>query len=222
MIGLKKDKPTTVVGFMQLATDLIFWVAFVVFVIGVWDTSGNSADRLISLLSNEQSIGGIDVTPLSVIYGILGFAALVVATGWIRQWVDRRWFRQLGMDRGARDALVTLLGYIGFIVAALLGLRLAGIDLSGFAFVAGALAVGIGFGLQAITSNFVSGLILLLERPIKTGDFVTVGDIEGFIRRVRIRATEIETLDDQNVLVPNSELVSGRVTNWVFRDPGAG
>jgi uncharacterized protein YndB with AHSA1/START domain len=72
--------------------------------------------------------------------------------------------------------------------------------------------------MQEIASNFVSGLILLFERPIRAGDFVTVGDIQGFVRSIRIRATEIETLDNQNVLVPNSELVSGRVTNWVLRD----
>ena len=80
------------------------------------------------------------------------------------------------------------------------------------------LAVGIGFGMQEIAGNFVSGLILLFERPIRAGDFVTVGEIQGFVRSIRIRATEIETLDNQNVLVPNSELVSGRVTNWVLRD----
>ena len=72
--------------------------------------------------------------------------------------------------------------------------------------------------MQEIASNFVSGLILLFERPIRAGDFVTVGETQGFVRRIRIRATEIETLDNQNVLVPNSELVSGRVTNWVLRD----
>jgi uncharacterized protein YndB with AHSA1/START domain len=95
---------------------------------------------------------------------------------------------------------------------------MAEVDLTGIALISGALALGIGFGMQEIASNFVSGLILLFERPIRAGDFVTVGETNGFVRRIRIRATEIETLDNQNVLVPNSELVSGRVTNWVLRD----
>jgi uncharacterized protein YndB with AHSA1/START domain len=114
---------------------------------------------------------------------------------------------------------VTLFGYVGVVIAILIGLNVAGIDLTGLAWFVTALGLGIGFGLQAIASNFVSGLILLFERPIKAGDFVTVAGTEGFVRRVRIRATDIETLDNQNVLVPNSELVSGRVTNWVFRNP---
>ncbi|MEM7279250.1 MAG: mechanosensitive ion channel domain-containing protein [Pseudomonadota bacterium] len=217
-MGLSKDKPNSILGFMQLATDLILWLAFIVFIVGVWDSQGSTVDNLKELITDGAEIGNVNLNISNIIAGIIGFVSVVVVTGWIRRWVDRRWFRHLGMDRGARDALVTLLGYVGFVLALLLGLSLANISLSGLTFVASALAVGIGFGLQAITSNFVSGLILLLERPIKAGDFVSVGDTEGFIRQVRIRATEIETLDDQNVMVPNSELISGRVTNWVLRD----
>ena len=80
-------------------------------------------------------------------------------------------------------------------------------------------SLGIVFGLQSIANNFVSGIILLFERPIKAGDFVTVGDVEGFVKKISIRATEIETLDNQDMLVPNSELISGRVTNWVLHNP---
>ncbi len=218
-LGVDKDRSSSALGFLQLATDVIFWSVFIVFVIGVWDTSDNAVSSISRLFAEGGSIGKVELRPLDIFAGIIGFAGLLVLTNWIRRWIDRRWFHHLGLDRGARDALVTLIGYVGFVVAALFGLSLADIDLSGLGFVAAALTVGIGFGLQAITSNFVSGLILLLERPIKAGDFVTVGNIEGFIRQIRIRATEIETLDDQNVLVPNSELVSSHVTNWVLRDP---
>jgi len=104
------------------------------------------------------------------------------------------------------------------VVAVLVALAMAEVNLTGLALVSGALALGIGFGMQEIANNFISGLILLFERPIRAGDFVTVGEVQGFVRSIRIRATEIETLDNQNVLVPNSELVSGRVINWVLRD----
>lgn len=209
----------TTLGFMQLVTDVMLWLGFTVYLIYVWDSSGNTLDQLSELVMEGKRIGNVELVPVQIVVGILVFAALIVLVGWIKRWVDRRWLRHMALDRGARDALVTLFGYIGFIAATVIGLNLAGIDLTGLAIVGGALALGIGFGLQAIASNFVSGLILLFERPIKAGDFVTVGGTEGFVRRIRIRATEIETLDNQNVLVPNSELVSGRVTNWVFRNP---
>lgn len=206
-------------GLMQLSADVIIWLGLLVYLIYVWDSSGVQLDQLRSLAVDGREIGEIKLVPLQLVYGILSFSALIALTGWVKRLIDKRWLRHMNMDRGARDAMVTLSGYIGFILAILIGLNVAGINLSGLAWVGGGLAIGIGFGLQAIASNFVSGIILLFERPIKAGDFVTVGDTEGFVRRIRIRATDIETLDNQNVLVPNSELVSGRVTNWVLRNP---
>ncbi|MFK8054037.1 MAG: mechanosensitive ion channel domain-containing protein [Woeseiaceae bacterium] len=206
-------------GLLQLSADVIIWLGFLVYLIYVWDSSGVQLDQLRSLAVDGREIGEIKLVPLQLVYGILSFSLLIALTGWVKRLIDKRWLRHMNMDRGARDAMVTLSGYIGFIFAILIGLNVAGINLGGLAWVGGGLAIGIGFGFQAIANNFVSGLILLFERPIKAGDFVTVGDTEGFVRRIRIRATDIETLDNQNVLVPNSELVSGRVTNWVLRSP---
>ncbi|MEM1437522.1 MAG: mechanosensitive ion channel domain-containing protein [Pseudomonadota bacterium] len=206
-------------GIMQLTADIIIWFGFAVYLVYVWDSSGVTLDQITKLIMEGDTIGGIELQPLRIAIGLLTFAVLIALTGWIKRLIDKRWLRHMNMDRGARDAIVTLSGYIGFVVAVLIALNAAEINLAGLAIVGGALALGIGFGLQAIASNFVSGLILLFERPIKAGDFVTVGGVEGFVRRIRIRATDIETLDNQNVLVPNSELVSGHVTNWVLRNP---
>ena len=219
LLGAAERESRTSFGFIQLVIDLFLWIAFVVYVIYVWDSSGNTLDRLEYRIFEGWEIGQLELVPSEIVKGILILTALIVVTGWIKRWIDRRWLRHMALDRGARDALVTLFGYVGVVIAILIGLNVAGIDLTGLAWFVTALGLGIGFGLQAIASNFVSGLILLFERPIKAGDFVTVGGTEGFVRRVRIRATDIETLDNQNVLVPNSELVSGRVTNWVFRNP---
>lgn len=218
-LGVGKEGSRSGLGILQLIADLVLWLSFVVYLIYVWDESGTTLDSLIDLIKLGDTVGNIRLVPKDIIGGILLFAGLIVLIGWIKRWVDRRWLQHIVSERGARDAITTLIGYIGFVIAVLLGLVYGGVNLGGLALVSGALALGIGFGMQDIANNFVSGIILLFERPIKAGDFVSVGDIEGFVRRIRLRATEIETQDNQNVLVPNSELVSGRVTNWVLRDP---
>jgi small-conductance mechanosensitive channel/uncharacterized protein YndB with AHSA1/START domain len=217
-LGITGKGSGTGIGFMQLVVDLVLWVAAIVYLINVWDNTGSTLGRLQLIILDGWDIGGVSLVPKNILGGILLFAVLVVIIGWIKRWIDRRWLKRIVIEHGARDAILTLFGYISFVIAVLISLKAASVDLTGLAIVSGALALGLGFGLQGIANNFVSGLILLFERPIRAGDFVSVGDVEGYVRSIRIRATEIETLDNQNVLVPNSELVSGRVTNWVLRD----
>jgi small-conductance mechanosensitive channel len=122
------------------------------------------------------------------------------------------------IDTGVRNSVSTVLGYAGIVLAALLGISAAGFDLSSLALVAGALSLGIGFGLQTIVQNFVSGLILLVERPFKVGDWIVNGPVEGFVRRISVRATEIETFQNQSIIVPNSQLINAAVGNWTLRN----
>ena len=122
------------------------------------------------------------------------------------------------LDTGLRNSIATSVGYIGFIIAVSLALGYLGLSFEKLAIVAGALSVGIGFGLQSIVNNFVSGLILLWERAIRVGDWVVVGDEQGYVRRINVRSTEIETFDRATMIVPNSNLVSGVVKNWVRND----
>jgi potassium efflux system protein len=217
-LGMTDKATRTGLGFMQLAIDLLVWLTFIVFIIYVWDDSGTTLESLYERITGGVSIGELKLVPIKIISGILLFIALLIVIGWIKRWIDRRWLQQIVIDRGAREALITIFGYVGFVAAVLIGLTQAGVDLTGLGWVTGGLAIGLGFGMQEIANNFVSGLILLFERPIRTGDFVSVGEVEGFVRNISIRATEIETMDNQNVLVPNSELISGRVTNWVLRN----
>jgi small-conductance mechanosensitive channel len=163
-------------------------------------------------------VGSLDIVPARIFLALISFGALVAVNSWLKKSLDRDWLAKTKIDRGTREAIVIIIGYSGFAVAVLVGLGVAGMDFTNLAIVAGALSVGIGFGLQNIVNNFVSGLILLFERPVKRGDWIVVGNTEGYVKRIRIRSTQIETFDHADVIVPNSELISGQVTNWMLTD----
>jgi small-conductance mechanosensitive channel len=150
-------------------------------------------------------------------------SALVAASFWVSARVQalmrRRLFPRLHLDAGLEFSTLRFAHYAVISLGLLVGLKVLSVDLTGLAVVAGILSVGIGFGLQNVASNFISGVILLIERPITVGDHVTVGDTDGEIRAINMRSTEIVTLDNITVIVPNSEFVSGRVVNWSHGDP---
>jgi len=218
-MGMRQDERSAELGWLYMVISITLWIGFGWFLIWLWDPTDNAIPWLRELTLQGIDIGGKKLVPRNVFIGVTVFGVIIAITAWLKARLHRRWLRDMGMDRHAREALVTVSGYAGFAVALIVGLTLAGVSFAGMALVFGALSVGIGFGLQNIVNNFVSGLILLFERPIKPGDYVTIGEIEGIVKEVRTRATEVETLDRKNVLVPNSELVSNQVTNWVLRDP---
>lgn len=172
---------------------------------------------LYRLLTDIQ-IGGITISLMGILIGVLLFAFGLVATRWFQRWLDGSVMARGRVDTGVRNSIKTGIGYLGVALAGLLGISAAGIDLSSLALVAGALSLGIGFGLQNIVSNFVSGLILLVERPFKVGDWVVTGSTEGFVKKISVRATEIETFNRQSIIVPNADLINASVGNWTHRN----
>lgn len=158
-------------------------------------------------------IGTVTISIADILAGIAVFFAILWATRAIQTSAEERIFPQTKLDEGIKHSFRTLIGYAGVVIAGLAAVGAVGADLSSLAIVAGALSVGIGFGLQSIVSNFVSGLILLFERPIKVGDWIVVSSGQGYVKRISVRSTEIETFDRSSVIVPNSELITGTVTN---------
>jgi potassium-dependent mechanosensitive channel len=163
-------------------------------------------------------VGDVTISPFSIFIAIALFALAFGMFHAVLQWVDSKLFSHLNFDVGLRNSIRTSLGYFNFLVAAGLALSYLGLNFEKLAIIAGALSVGIGFGLQSIVNNFVSGLILLWERAVRVGDWIVVGGDQGYVRRINVRATEIETFDRAQVIIPNSSLVTGVVTNLVRND----
>jgi potassium-dependent mechanosensitive channel len=163
-------------------------------------------------------IGDTQVSLAALFASIVVFALGYFAAKFFQQWLDTQILKPAGLSGGLRDSIRTGVGYVGVAAAALFALSYAGFSLSNLAIVAGAFSVGIGFGLQSVVNNFVSGLILLAERPIKIGDLVVAGGEEGYVRKISVRSTEIETFDGANVLIPNSFFISEKVKNWTLRN----
>ena len=167
-------------------------------------------------LSNGLTIGKTTLKPVSVAYAVLAFLLVWAVMQAFQNWLVNTYLPKTELDAGARNSISTVTRYLGIITAVLWGLTALGIGLERLALVVSALSVGIGFGLQAITQNFVSGLILLAERPVKIGDWVKLGDQEGDIKRISVRSTEIQVGDKSTLIVPNSELITKTIRNMTM------
>jgi small-conductance mechanosensitive channel len=158
-------------------------------------------------------LGLVSISPGAVLGGLILFLVGLAITRGVRRWFEVRYLPKTALDVGVRTSLATGVTYLGGLVAVLVAFAYLGLSVAQIALFASALSVGIGFGLQAIISNFVSGLILLAERPVRVGDWIAIGDLEGDVRKISIRATEIEMSDHSRLIVPNSDLVSKTVRN---------
>ena len=184
-----------------------------------WGVSLNNFEGQSSLLRGELQIGSFTIAFSQILYSIIAFLIVYYFFKLARWFLRERIFTIMRLSVSASEAVLAILGYMGFTFAILAALNALGVQWENLAIIAGALSVGIGFGLQTIISNFVSGLILLFERPVRVGDWVILGNgLEGHIKNVNMRSTEIMTLERSSVLIPNSNLLSDTITNWTLHD----
>ena len=159
------------------------------------------------------SLGTLTINPTSIFNAMLVLVIGFAIVRLIKRWLGTQLLPKTTLDVGMQMSIVTLLGYVGGVLVFVLVLGALKVDVQSIAWVASALSVGIGFGLQAIVQNFISGLILLAERPVKVGDWVSISGVEGDVRRINVRATEIQQGDRSVVIVPNSQLITQNVRN---------
>ncbi|MDE2562202.1 MAG: mechanosensitive ion channel family protein [Sphingomonadales bacterium] len=205
-----------VLHFVPMASGLVLTLGVALLVALIWGYRVQEVSDAIVALRTGVKFGNInlsagDVLKFAVVFG-LGF----MLTRWLQGFLRVAILPEFGMDQGAQSALVTALGYAGILLAALVAIASTGLDLTSLAFVAGALSVGIGFGLQSVVENFTSGILLLIERPVREGDWIVVGNNEGIVRKIAVRSTRIETFDGHYIIVPNSQLISSAVKNVTF------
>lgn len=196
---------------------LLFLIAFMLIAPGL-GLPREEMSRWFGHIISGFTIGGVTISLADIALAILVFAATMLVTRAIRNTLTKRVLPQTNIDLGVRNSLGTGVSYLGVAIGLIMATGVLGLQLSNLAIVAGALSVGIGFGLQNIVNNFVSGLILLVERPLKVGDWVVIGSQQGTVRRISVRATEIETFDRAELIVPNSEVISGVLVNWTHRN----
>ncbi|WP_333992532.1 DUF3772 domain-containing protein [Burkholderia orbicola] len=205
------DQARTVLS--GFGTSLLMLIAAIALVTGGFGTTpGDLLDSAVAMIGSQR-LQSLNIMPDRILNAVIGFAIGLYLLRSLRRWLDGEFMPALGMDTGMRVSLITLFTNVGYVLLVLMTLGLLGVRWNNLAWIVSALSVGIGFGLQEIVKNFVSGLILLTERPVKVGDMVSIAGVEGDIRRINVRATEIQLSDRSTVIVPNSQLISQNVRN---------
>lgn len=164
-------------------------------------------------------IGENPVSLRSLLELIISFMVVLIVSRAFTNFLKERLLVRLGIDEGNREAISVIIRYLIVALGVIIAIQGIGFNLASFAVVAGGLGVGIGFGIQDLTTNFVSGLTLLLDRPVKVGDFVELEGLMGIVKKISIRSTIITTNDDSSVIVPNSNMISNKIVNWSYENP---
>lgn len=163
-------------------------------------------------------IGGVEVSLISIFWGVVAFMVCLWIIRFVSYRIEFKLLEKTNIDAGTKHSLASGFAYIGYVLAGLLAIAIMGGNLTNIALIAGALSVGVGLGLQDIVNNFVSGVVMLFERPVKVGDWVVINGEEGMVKQINIRSTEVETFNRHSVIIPNSQVISNSVTNFTHQN----
>ncbi|MDT8377860.1 MAG: mechanosensitive ion channel, partial [Desulfotignum sp.] len=198
---------------------LIIGVLVFVALVFSWGVGDSIFPFLAKIFTRDYTLGKLQLSLSSLMFA---FVVILMTYAVVRIWkqvMAEKILKRSGLSTGARESILTLSGYVVWALGILLSLTAFGLNTTSLAVVFGALSIGLGFGLQNIFNNFISGLILLFERPIQVGDVVEVGGTWGEVLKINVRSTLVQTYDNSTLIIPNSEFISSRVTNWSHKDP---
>ncbi len=218
LVGLRPDGLAQIAALSSAVVRVSLLVAAALLVLAPWRIESGDMLATVEAAFFGFAIGGATISIASLVVAVLLFVLAVAATRAVQRWLETKYLPHTKLDTGLQNSIKTSLGYVGFIAALGLSLAYLGLSFERLTLIVGGLSLGIGLGLQSVTNNFVSGLIMLWERAVRVGDWVEVGAEQGFVRRINVRSTEIETFDRALVIMPNASLVSGVVKNWVRND----
>jgi potassium-dependent mechanosensitive channel len=218
VVGVGREALEQIAVLIEGTVRVALIVAGVLLILAPWGIQSQDMFGSLRAAYFGFRIGNVTVSVSSMLTAVAVFVIGILVTRAVQGWLSSKMLPRTRLDSGIRNSIKTLFGYVGFVFALVLGSAQLGLNFQNLAIIAGALGVGIGFGLQSIVNNFLSGLILLWERGVRVGDWVVIGAEQGFVRRINARATEVETFDRATLIVPNATLVSGVVKNWVHSD----
>lgn len=215
IFGVKLNHRMHEISLLKFSIQFSLFCVYVILILKSWNVSANFVDYLCDGLLSGFKFVGITVVPSRIILALISFSIILLIGRFISTMVAHK---NQFHEEDTQIAIATITIYISFAIAFVFALVITGVNFTGLAIIAGALSVGVGLGLQNIVNNFVSGLILLIEKPIKPGDRISFGMFEGFVKKIRIRSTQIATIANEDVIIPNADLITQPVTNYMYLD----
>lgn len=215
-LGIKIEKIPFEITLLKYMLNLVSIILTALSLLDIWNVSHQFIAQVTSIINEGFTIGNLRIIPVNLLIGVIIFSLLNLSNRFFSTYTSRK--ETFKGTKATQTAIASLINYFGLPTALVISCIVAGVDFTGLAIITGGLSVGIGLGLQNIVNNFVSGMILLIEKPIKPGDRINLGNTEGIVKKIRFRSTHISTFGREDIIMPNSELISRAITNYTYQD----